>query len=164
MSYLQKATAQDSVQIQQLAQRVWPVTFGNILSATQIDYMLDMMYAPAAIEEQMKRGHIFHLLHDADAERIGYVSHQLDYLPQTTKIHKLYVLPERQGEGWGKFLIQAVAQWARQSDQQKLRLDVNYQNQAVGFYHHLGFQTIDRVNTEIGNGYLMEDYVMEMPL
>lgn len=149
--------------VQSIAHRTWPDTFGDILSPAQIEYMLDMMYSPDAMKEQVGKGHVFHLLYSAD-EPVGYVSHQLDYLPGTTKIHKIYLLPQTQGKGYGRILIGHVEQAARSAGQAILRLDVNYENKAIGFYEHLGFAKIKRHNTEIGNGYLMEDWVMEKEL
>jgi ribosomal protein S18 acetylase RimI-like enzyme len=171
------ATPEDFPHIERIARATWPDTFGSILSAEQIDYMLDLMYRKEALCEQLERGHVFHLLLDADRpERsdysgratrfrpVAYVSHEIDYLPRTTKIHKLYVLPGAQGKGFGKALIDHVVRLARRRDQQKLRLDVNYQNRAVDFYRRLGFQKIARHDTQIGNGYLMEDWQMELIL
>ncbi len=169
--------------VRQIAHATWPATFGNILSGAQIDYMLRMMYSRSALEEQVAKGHVFHLLVEGQRGNqngnpnpaylnttttrftpVAYVSHEIDYLPGTTKIHKLYALPAVQGRGYGKALIEKVAIIARSAGQQKLRLDVNYQNEAVGFYEHLGFGKVGRFDTEIGNGYLMEDWIMEKPL
>ena len=157
------AVPADFPAIQSVAHRTWPDTFGGILSPEQIGYMLEMMYTPAAIAEQTAKGHVFHLLYE-DEELVGYVSHQVDYLPGTTKIHKLYLLPATQGKGYGRLLIDFVAAAARAAGQTVLRLDVNYENRAIGFYEHLGFRKVGRHNTDIGSGYLMEDWVMEMPL
>ena len=140
--------------------------------------MLERMYSSAALAEQGQQGHVFHLLLDADKTRnsdysgqsgtryrpVGYVSHQLDYLPGTTKIHKLYLLPGTQGRGFGRLLVEQVERIARRAGQQRLRLDVNYQNRAVDFYAHLGFEKLERFDTDIGNGYLMEDWRMEKVL
>lgn len=173
------ATPGDYATIQEIAHATWPDTFGDILSPEQIDYMLNMMYSEAAIVEQVAKGHIFKLLVAADTagqsadypkaattrfKPVGYVSYQLDYLPGTTKIHKVYLLPETQGKGYGKALLQEVEKIARNAGQERLRLDVNYQNNAIGFYEYLGMQKIDRYNTDIGNGYLMEDWIMEKEL
>ena len=155
------ATPADLPTIERLAHTIWPPTFGDILSPEQIAYMLEMMYSQAALREQIEeRGHQFLLLREGDTV-VGYVSYQFDYLPETTKIHKLYLLPQTQGKGYGRDLIDAVAERARAAGQQRLRLDVNYQNPAVGFYQHLGFDIVERMDTEIGNGFLMEDYVFE---
>lgn len=166
--------------IRQIAHATWPDTFAGILTGAQIDYMLRLMYSREAIEAQVAQGHVFHLLVEGQTgnqngnpnsqylratttrfKPVGYVSHQIDYLPGTTKIHKLYALPEVQGKGYGKAMISHVERIARNAGQQKLRLDVNYQNKALGFYEKLGFEKIERYNTDIGNGYLMEDWRME---
>ncbi len=172
------ATPDDFPAIERIARLTWPDTFGGILSTRQIEYMLDRMYRPEALADQVAQGHVFHLLLDAAqptrtpyireaATRyrpVGYVSHQVDYLPGTTKIHKLYVLPAVQGRGFGKALIDRVEGRARRAGQSTLRLDVNYQNPAVDFYQRLGFVRLDRFDTDIGNGYLMEDWRMEKAL
>ena len=161
---LTPATPADLPTIERLARVIWPPTFRDILSPEQIEYMLEMMYSQAALREQVaERGHQFLLLREGETA-IGYTSYQLDYLPGTTKIHKIYLLPQTQGKGYGRALIDAVTNRARAAGQQRLRLDVNYQNPAVGFYQHLGFDIIERVDTKIGEGFLMEDYVLERKL
>ncbi len=169
------ATAGDYAAIERIARLTWPDTFQGILSTQQIEYMLDRMYRPEAIARQVAEGHVFHVLLDADRapvaeysrqsgtryRPVGYVSHQLDYLPGTTKIHKLYVLPGAHGRGFGRILVRKVESAARRAGQSALRLDVNYQNRAIDFYERLGFRKIGRLDTDIGNCFLMEDWQME---
>ena len=163
--HIRPATPADIPTIRDLAHRTWPATFGGILGAAQIDYMLERMYAPAALREQMRDlGHAFLLALDDAGEPRAYVSYQLDYLPAAAKIHKLYVLPQGQRGGYGRALLEAVAKTALQAGQQRLRLDVNFQNPAIGFYERLGFRKVDEVTTDIGGGFLMEDYVFEREL
>lgn len=173
-----KAGQDDISTIERIARVTWPVTFGEILSGEQIDYMLDRMYSPDSLLGQMENGHVFHLLladtspatsaytrQQVDRYRpVGYVSHELDYLPGTTKIHKIYLLPETQGRGFGRALIEYVERLALREGQQRLRLDVNHQNAALGFYERLGFEKLDRYDTDIGNGYLMQDWRLEKSL
>lgn len=155
-----RASEEDLAIIESIAQRTWPDTFGEILSPAQIDYMLEMMYAPVALKAQMDKGHVFWLLQVAEGA-VGYVSYELDYLPATTKIHKIYLLPSTQGRGLGRALLEHVEVIAKEAGQAKLRLDVNYQNKAIGFYEKYGLVKIGRHDTDIGNGYLMEDWIME---
>ncbi|PPK84628.1 ribosomal protein S18 acetylase RimI-like enzyme [Neolewinella xylanilytica] len=159
--------------IQRIARQTWPVAYGKIIPPEQIEYMLDRMYRPDSLRDQMSGGHAFHLLLYADdASRneyagpsqrfraVGFVSHQIDHSPRATKIHKLYVLPGMQGRGLGKLLINEIAGIATRAGQLALKLDVNYRNPAIGFYEVLGFEKIERYDTDIGNGYLMEDWRM----
>jgi ribosomal protein S18 acetylase RimI-like enzyme len=168
--------------IQKIAHATWPDTFGDILSEKQIDYMLEMMYSLEAMKEQVAKGHVFYLLIEEQTgnlastasndllatatryEPVAYFSYQLDYQPGTTKIHKLYALPSMQGKGYGKAMIGKAEAIARDAGQQTLRLDVNYENKAVGFYEYLGFEKVGRYDTDIGHGYLMEDWIMEKTL
>lgn len=176
-------TPADYATIRNIAHATWPDTFGDILSEAQIDYMLKLMYSIEELAKQVEKGVVFKMLVEAQTENqngtpnpqylkarstrfkpVGYVGFQQDYLPDTTKIHKLYLLPSTQGKGYGKALINQVAMVARNAGQKKLCLDVNYQNKAIGFYEYLGFVKLERCNTNIGNGYLMEDWIMEMGL
>ncbi|MEL6140640.1 MAG: GNAT family N-acetyltransferase [Bacteroidota bacterium] len=162
MNYtIRPASISDISTIQFIAEQTWPSAYGDILSKEQISYMLDMMYCPAAQLEQRDKGHVFLLLLE-DSEPMGFVSYQFDYQPGTTKIHKIYVLPITQGKGYGKALLVEVRKLAQAAGQARLRLDVNYRNKALGFYEYLGFEKVGRFDTDIGNGYLMEDYIMEM--
>ena len=158
------ATPADIPLIRALALEVWPVTFADILTPAQIDYMLDMMYSETSLREQMDvKGHQF-LIAEHDGEPAGYCGYQIDYTPRVTKVHKIYVLPRTQGSGLGRALLDKVAEIAVAARQIKLRLDVNYQNPAIGFYERMGFNKVDEITTEIGEGYLMEDYVFEIGL
>lgn len=159
------ATLADIPTIKDLAHCTWPDTFGEILSPDQIAYMLDMMYSEASLTKAMtESGHQFILGFDDEGSAQGYAGYQFNYLPGTTKLHKIYVLPKGQKRGYGKALFSAVAKTAHDAGQQRLRLDVNYQNAASGFYERMGMTKIDEVTTEIGEGYLMEDWVFEMEL
>ena len=174
------ATPAEFETIRRIAHATWPDTFKNILTGAQIDYMLHLMYRREALEKQTAQGHVFLLVLEAQRgnqnanpsphylraagtkfKAIGFASYQLDYLPGTTKLHKIYLLPRCQGKGYGRSLIRKVESAASGAGQARLRLDVNYQNKAVGMYEHLGFVKVDRVDTDIGSGYLMEDWVLE---
>ena len=74
------------------------------------------------------------------------------------------MLPETQGKGLGKMLLQSVEQAAEAFDAHTLSLNVNRFNKARTFYIKLGFETLEEVDIEIGHGYLMQDYIMEKKL
>lgn len=151
--------------IQEIAKITWPVTFKNILSAEQIQYMLQMMYSADALKKQMNiKNHKFLLAKDG-SDCIGYASYEVHYnkLPKT-KIHKIYILPTVQGKGIGKLLIDKIAGIAENVADKSLLLNVNRDNAAVKFYERVGFTVIGREDIPIGNDFLMEDYIMEKPI
>ena len=80
------------------------------------------------------------------------------------KIHKLYVIPDTQGTGIGKKFIEFINIWANEHGALAVFLNVNRFNKAVDFYKHIGMAIIKKEDIDIGNGFLMEDYVMELKI
>lgn len=157
------ATAQDCPLIQSLAETIWPVAYRTILSNDQLDYMLDKFYTPTAIERQMEQGQVFFILEE-NSEALGFAAVAIDEKPKAAKLHKLYVLSHLQGKGWGRILLEHCCAYALQHHQQSIFLNVNRFNNALNFYEKFGFTCVETVDIPIGNGYLMEDYVMQKKL
>jgi diamine N-acetyltransferase len=155
------ATSDQHAIIQDIAHRTWPATFGSILSEKQIAYMLEWMYSLPALHEQVtERGHRFLLAREGDTYW-GYASYETNYHGEPkTKLHKIYVLPSAQGKGAGKALIDKVIQRATEAQNQALLLNVNRHNNAVQFYEKVGFRVIGHEDIDIGNGFLMQDFIM----
>ena len=152
--------------INQIAHETWYPTFGNILSEAQIGYMLNWMYSIDSLKSQVEeQGHHF-ILAQEDGKYLGYASYELNYKSESkTKIHKIYILPSAQGKGIGKVLMQYIEQEAIKAHNHSLLLNVNRNNkQALAFYNKFGFSAIGTENIDIGNGYLMEDFIMEKPI
>lgn len=159
------ATINDIKQIQNIVNITWPITYGEILSKEQLDYMLGLFYSTEALNEQYnKKIQLFYMI-DEDETNIGFIGIEHNYNGEAvTKIHKIYLLPETQGKGIGKKVIDEIGKLASENNSTALSLNVNRFNSALGFYKKIGFEVMDEVNIEIGNGYLMEDYVMEKKL
>lgn len=148
--------------VQDLAYRIWPNTFGEILSVEQIDYMLNWMYSEETLKRQLAEGHHF-FLYEENGIALGFMGIEL-FPDKRLKIHKLYVLPETQGKGIGKQFIEFVKTWATTHEASAIFLNVNRFNKAVEFYKHIGMTIIKTEDIDIGKGYLMEDYVMELSI
>lgn len=150
--------------IQSIARDTWPHTFGAILSPQQIEYMLNWMYSIPSIEDQVRRGHVFLLATDGK-QYYGYASYEVGYKGSAkVKVHKIYILPSAQGKGVGRLLMDAIAEAGKQHHATHLALNVNRENTAIKFYERYGFEIVASEDIDIGNGYLMEDYVMEKKL
>jgi diamine N-acetyltransferase len=77
------------------------------------------------------------------------------------KLHKLYLLPELHGCGLGSLLLQHVEREVRQPGARRLILAVNKRNaNAIAAYQRNGFVIAETVVTDIGGGFVMDDYVM----
>jgi GNAT superfamily N-acetyltransferase len=147
--------------INSLAHQIWPDTFREILSSEQINYMLNWMYAPEKLTDQIEAGNHFFVIED-DSVALGFMGIEPAFPnADCLRIHKIYVLPNQQGKGLGKRLIANAIQVARDLKLSKLHLNVNRYNKAVDFYCHLGFTITGEEDIDIGSAYLMEDYIME---
>lgn len=145
-----------------LAQQIWPGAYGHILSAEQLKYMLNLFYNPAALRKQMLEDRHQFLLVEQDEEAIGFASWGALDEPGVYKLHKLYVLPGQQGKGLGRTLLQYIFEAIRPFGATVLRLNVNRHNKARQFYERMGFAVVKEEDVAIGNGYFMNDFVMEV--
>ncbi len=145
-----------------LTKKIWPVAYGEILSKAQLDYMIDKFYNETALRELIQKGHVFYLAQDDNEKYVGFVSYELNSEPNKTKIHKIYVLPETQGTGLGRQFFELVKEKAIENNQNAIFLNVNKYNNAIHFYTKLGFVKVKDEIIDIGNGYVMDDYVMEV--
>lgn len=163
MLSIRKATEADTELIRQLTFDIWPKAYGQILSAEQLDYMLERMYAPAELKRQMNNGQQYILCYDND-KIVGFAAYaKLD--GSTYKLHKLYVLIEKHGKGAGKFLVNYVVNTVKELGAAILELNVNrYNYNAQGFYDKLGFVRVREEDIDIGRGYFMNDYILQLTL
>lgn len=148
--------------VKSLAYKIWPSTYGEILSVEQLNYMLANFYSVDNLSNQMDNGQIFKLLFDEN-EVVGFVAYEFNCKETSLlKIHKIYLLPETQGKGFGKFMIDEVIKIAKNNHQKGVYLNVNKYNKAQFFYKKLGFTITKEEVIDIGNNYIMDDYVMEL--
>ncbi|MDX1445120.1 GNAT family N-acetyltransferase [Lishizhenia sp.] len=156
--------AQEEVQrIEDLARATWPDTFKEILTPDQIEYMLNWMYNVDTLKEQISKGHEFYIY--KDQEDLGFIGLEPNYEGASKlRIHKIYVLPAAQGKKVGKQLMDFAEKRAQELSLACLNLNVNRYNAAVDFYKHIGFQITKTEDIDIGEGFFMNDYVMEKAL
>lgn len=162
MITITEATPKDFKTIQQIAHKAWPVAYGEILSKNQIDFMLESMYDLETLSDNyLNKNHRFLMINEFEIQ-IGFASFEHHYLNSTTtRLHKLYLLPESKGKGFGKLLIDEISRIAVKNNSDTISLNVNRFNQSKDFYLKMGFEIIGQENLSIGNGYFMEDYKME---
>ena len=150
--------------INQLAHDIWPACYKDILTKDQIEYMLDWMYNVQTLQEQVKTGQIFYLMTE-HGRPIGFMGLEPNYPDaDILRIHKIYLLPEKQGKGFGRDLINQAIDVAFVLGCKSLHLNVNKFNKSVDFYKNRGFEIIGEEDIDIGKGYLMEDVIMELKL
>jgi len=159
---VREANEADFATIRDIAYQTWPDAYGEILSPEQLQYMLDAFYSEVALSENYtQKKHRFLLLTEDDVA-LGFASYEHNYqtLP-VTRLHKIYLLPQSQGKGAGKLLMEAIENRAMANHSKVISLNVNRFNKAQIFYRKHGFEIVGEEDIDIGRGYLMEDYKME---
>ena len=137
---IRPAVTDDLITIRELALQIWPPTFGDILSPEQIEYMLEMMYSLESLQQQQENGHKMFLMYWGE-KPVGYLSleHHLSgkWEHSFTKVHKIYLLPEEQGKGAGKILMDLAFAEAKQKGDHAVMLNVNrFNKSARGLEYH----------------------------
>lgn len=166
MLKIRKANIDDCQLIHDLAVQVFPLTYKDIITPEQCDFMMDWMYSIPNLQKQMNEdGHVYLLASDEKGETIGYVSVQ----PQGENLYhlqKIYVLPQYQGLKAGKFMFEEAIKYIKQVHPEPcvLELNVNRYNKAVTFYEHMGMHKDRQGDFDIGHGFFMNDYIMAMDI
>lgn len=165
MFTIRKATIDDIPVIRELASVVFPDTYKEILSPEQLDYMMDWMYSSESLHQQMtKDGHIYYLAYNEDTPA-GYLSIQPEG-EHVFHLQKIYVLPSFQGMNLGKILFGQAIKAIKKIHPApcQMRLNVNRNNKALGFYQKMGMAKVDEGDFPIGHGYYMNDYIMGLDI
>lgn len=164
MITFKSTTVTDVKLINSLARDVFYSTYSPILSAEQLDYMFDMMYSLESLRRQIEeKGAQYFIAYRGDVST-GYIS-IIELDKGRYHLDKIYVLLPFQGEGLGRKLVDFATEHLRKTagvERLYLTLNVNRNNSAIGFYKNLGFEVLRSGDFDIGNGYFMNDYIMQL--
>ncbi|MBL7900680.1 MAG: GNAT family N-acetyltransferase [Bacteroidia bacterium] len=154
---LKAAGTEDLETVAALARLIWNQHYPSIIGQKQIDYMLGKMYNRESLLEQIQVKHHRFYLVEACEKTIGFVSlHQED--KNNWFIPKFYIDQTIAGKGYGTMVFKELLQLTRANC---FRLTVNRQNfKAINFYFKLGFKIEKVADFDIGDGYVMNDFVM----
>jgi ribosomal protein S18 acetylase RimI-like enzyme len=160
---IRPATEADIPLLHDLAQRIWHECYPGIITAEQIEFMLGWMYSEEEIRRQLAAKIPWEIA-ELDGAAIGYLSFQLE--PDgRVKISKLYVLPAQQRRGHGQQLLAHICDRARALGAHEAWLQVNKRNErAIGAYLKAGFHIAEEAVFDIGNGFVMDDYLLAKAL
>ena len=164
MYLIREAATPDVEAILQIAHQTWWPTYEPLLGKEQVAYMLGELYTTEKITRQIEETQQTFLLLTEDGHSVAFAA----YSPREEdadiyKLHKLYCLPVTQGKGYGKILINAVADKVTEAGKSTLDLNVNRYNNAKSFYEKMGFEVVYEEDIPIGP-YWMNDFVMRKAL
>lgn len=159
MSHLQRLNQTDISTLIKLAREIWEEHYTGVISQEQIDYMLELFYSEERILQELKDGAIWEILW-LESKPIGYLSCVLEN--QKLYISKIYLKAQNRGKGLGKLMVDHALNHAKIHNKSAIYLNVNkYNAKSISFYKKQGFiKTKEEVN-DIGNGFVMDDFVYE---
>jgi GNAT superfamily N-acetyltransferase len=158
-----KATENDIPLIQDLARRSWENAYAEILSGEQMEYMLSTMYSQEEIADHLKKSnyHYFLIKDETNDSFEGFIGYENKYEEGTTKLHRIYLIPESKGKGFGKGALEFLNEKVKESGDDRIILNVNKHNSAKKFYESQGYSVYGEGIFDIGNDFFMDDYLME---
>ena len=154
------ASKSDLKIVTDLAKKIWPISYKKTLSEAQIENMLEKIYSTENLIYEMEElGHVFWIASDEN-EPVGYISAYEE--GNSLWMKKLYVLPEKQGKGYGTYLMNAAINHFKGA--KVICLFVNSENtSAQVFYKAKGFEVVDTIPVKMGD-YDFIDFIMSKPV
>ena len=159
-SIVKVETKEDIILLAKKAHIVWHEYFKSILSLEQIDYMVEKFQSEGAITKQMNdSGYEYYFIMENN-EVCGYTAIKKE--EEKLFISKLYLLKDYRGKGLSSFGFKFIEDYLKKNKLKSMYLTVNkYNENSINVYKHWGFEIIRAEKNDIGNGFYMDDYIME---
>ncbi len=157
-------TAEEIRVVADLAENVWIEHYTPLIGAAQVAYMIEKFQSVPAITEQIKQGYRYYLMQYYGISA-GYTAVLLETAEKSLFLSKIYVEKAYRGKHLTSQTIAALKKICREEGLEKIWLTVNKGNySSIAVYEHLGFVKVRDVVTDIGGGYVMDDYIMEVTI
>ena len=160
-----EALREDFSIVAQLGETIWREHYARIISQAQIDYMLNNRYSAENLRRYVNANDRWLDILKLDEQAVGYCSYALTEEAGTMKLEQFYLLAEFRGKGLGSLMLRHVEEQSRRQNCNSIMLQVNKQNTTpIAIYRKAGFTVREEAVFDIGQGFVMDDYVMEKRL
>ena len=175
VSFVPVSTPEDQERLAELAGRIWREYWPAIIGEAQTEYMVAHFQSLEAIRRDMAKAdepyEYWFVVSDAkdahggdvcEPHVVGYTGGHHEAATNRFFISKIYLLAEERGKGYAGKVIAFYEDLCRARGLSAMYLTVNKYNElGIRAYRGKGFATIDAVETAIGEGFIMDDYIME---
>lgn len=151
------------ITLAKLAEKIWNNYFLGIITQEQIDYMVAMNQSYPAIKKAINEQHYRYYLAYEDGVMVGYMGVK----PEDDRLFlsKLYMDAPVRGKRYASRLFDEAVKLCTELNLKAIYLTCNKHNDhSLAVYRKKGFKVIDEVETDIGQGFIMDDYIMELAL
>lgn len=157
-------TSEQVKKVAAMADEIWHEWFPSIISEGQIDYMVEKFQSVKAISEQLEKENYRYFMIMSGGEFVGYTAVRPDSDGRLF-LSKIYVKKEHRGKGIGKAVFGSLKEICRENGLSSIWLTVNKHNDdSIAVYKKCGFKIIGEGVTDIGCGYVMDDYYFGMDI
>lgn len=155
-------TEEEITELCVMAKGIWEEYFTPIIGEGQVAYMLDKFQSPPAVTAQLQEGYRYYRF-IRQGEYIGYTGIHPE--EKELFLSKLYLKKEYRGKGYARQALTFLEEFCGREGLQSIYLTVNRHNDStIVIYRKLGFETIREQKADIGDGYYMDDFVMQKAL
>lgn len=146
----------------QMAQEIWNEAFRGIITQEQINYMVDKYQSYHAMKDQIENQGYTYFIISKDGKDAGYCGVQVKE-DNSLYLSKMYLLKEARGKRLFEQMANHLVKLCRDKGISRIWLTVNKHNdRAIAAYIKNGYKNIRSQTTDIGNGFVMDDYVFEL--
>lgn len=147
-------------QLADLAGKIWHEYFTAILSLEQIDYMVERFQSCSAMTQQIEnQGYEYYFINQ-EGRNVGYIGMKEE--DGQLFLSKLYLQKEERGKGYASQAFEFLQGLCLERNLKTIWLTVNrFNKDTIQIYKRKGFQIVKTQVTDIGQGFIMDDYVME---
>ncbi len=144
-----------------LAKEIWSDHYVPIIGHKQVDYMLGKFQSCEAVSTDIRAGYEYFGIY-SEGNLVGYLSLQRDLSNQSVFLSKIYIHSSARGEGIGAKTMKFILKQCEKSSADKLWLTVNKNNVgSIDWYKKQDFEIVEELVSDIGEGFVMDDYKME---
>lgn len=166
VSFVPVETDEEIDTLAEMASTIWNEYWPALIGQAQTDYMVENFQSrPAIVRDMAEHDYEYWLIEDETqpgSKIVGYTGGHVE--PETNRffISKIYLLKDQRGKGYSSKAIKFYDELCKDRGLDAMYLTVNKGNEmAIRAYNAKDFKTIDSVVTDIGNGFVMDDYIME---
>lgn len=155
---------EDIATVAALAKEIWHRHYDQLIGVKQVDYMVEKFQSESSISQQIQEGTIYKIAL-WDGLPVGYYAVKKE--PERDKIFlsKVYIDKAHRGKGIATVMLRDILDIAEEAGLKSIYLTVNKNNKnSIAIYEKMGFRKVDEVKADIGDGFYMDDYIMEQDI
>ena len=161
--YERIVTDQQIDEVIELAKEIWREHYTPIIGPEQVEYMLSTYHSREAIAREIREHNYQYYLIRKNDIAIGYIGFRIDR--GELFLSKIYVHSSQRGLGTGRAALEFIKAIGREQGAARIHLTVNrFNSDTIAAYEKFGFRKTGEVCNDIGQGFFMDDYTMELRL